>query len=67
MTAYRYGCGGLVDTSAPVEIVEADPERGIQREHVYRCSGCGAEIVRLDGRPMVGEVRHGQLAEEETA
>ena len=34
--AYRYGCGALVDTSAPVEVVPADLERGQQREHVYR-------------------------------
>lgn len=65
--AYRYGCGALVDTSAPIEVVEPDPERGIQREHVYRCSGCGVEIVRLDGRPMTGDVRHGELISKETA
>jgi hypothetical protein len=66
MTTYRYGCGALVDTSAPVEVVPADARwPPFRAEHIYRCTGCGADVQRLDGMPMTGEVRHGEPVPDE--
>ncbi len=65
---YRYGCGALIDTSAPVEVVPASVDRPPYRpEHIYRCTGCGAEVQALDGSPLVGEMRHGEPEPQEEA
>ncbi len=68
MTTWRYGCGALVDTSAPVEVVPASCDRPPFRDqYIYRCAGCGAEVYNLDGSPLTGEIRHGQPVEEQSA
>jgi hypothetical protein len=61
VTAYIYGCGGLVDTGAPIEVEPADLARPpFHAQHIYRCLGCGREVQALDGWPIVGEMHHGE-------